>query len=86
VFKFGGNRERPVGAIEGLAGGARNGCEVIGTYVHMTELLPLVGWFAIAAELQCRHIPTARGGRRWFPATVRSVLLTRQAELAAKTA
>ncbi len=39
---------------------------------------------AIVAELERRMIPTVRGGRRWFPAAVRSVLLTREAELAAQ--
>jgi hypothetical protein len=41
---------------------------------------------AIAAKLERRHIPTVRGGARWHPASVRSVLRTRQAELAAPTA
>jgi DNA invertase Pin-like site-specific DNA recombinase len=40
---------------------------------------------AIAAELERRNVATVRGGARWYPASVRSVLLTRQAELAAKT-
>ena len=39
---------------------------------------------AIATELERRKIPTVRGGSQWFPATVRSVLRTREAELAAK--
>jgi len=39
---------------------------------------------AIAAELERREVPTVRGGFRWFPARVRSVLRTRKAELAAQ--
>lgn len=39
---------------------------------------------AIAAELERRKVPTVRGGLRWFPATVRSVLRTREAELIAQ--
>lgn len=39
---------------------------------------------AIAEELERRRVPTVRGGSRWFPATVRSVLRTWQAELAAR--
>jgi DNA invertase Pin-like site-specific DNA recombinase len=41
---------------------------------------------AIAAELERRKVPTVRGGSPWFPATVRSVLRTREAELAAQVA
>jgi DNA invertase Pin-like site-specific DNA recombinase len=41
---------------------------------------------AIAAELELRNIPTVRGGARWYPASVRSVLRTREAELAAQAA
>jgi hypothetical protein len=39
---------------------------------------------AIAAELESRNVPTVRGGAAWYPATVRSVLLTRERELAAQ--
>jgi hypothetical protein len=39
---------------------------------------------AIAAELERRKVPTVRGGTKWFPATVRSVLRTREAQLAAQ--
>ena len=38
----------------------------------------------VAAELERRGIPTVRGGARWFPATVRSVLNTRERELPAQ--
>jgi DNA invertase Pin-like site-specific DNA recombinase len=42
-----------------------------------------LSYAAIAAELEARGIPTVRGGTRWQPATARSVLLTRERELAA---
>jgi DNA invertase Pin-like site-specific DNA recombinase len=38
---------------------------------------------AIAEELERRQVPTVRGGSRWFPATVRSVLRTHELERAA---
>jgi DNA invertase Pin-like site-specific DNA recombinase len=41
---------------------------------------------AIAAELERRKVPTVRGGQRWRPAAVRSVLVTRERELAARAA
>jgi DNA invertase Pin-like site-specific DNA recombinase len=33
------------------------------------------GWSAIARELDADRVPTAQGGARWYPATVRSVYL-----------
>jgi hypothetical protein len=45
-----------------------------------------LSYAAIAAELEERKVPTVRAGTRWYPASVRSVLLTRQAEIAAQRA
>ena len=39
---------------------------------------------AIAERLNAEKVPTARGARRWWPASVRSALLTRERELAAQ--
>ena len=33
------------------------------------------GWSSIARELDARGTPTAQGGVRWYPATVRAVFL-----------
>jgi len=33
------------------------------------------GWSAIARQLDADQVPTAQGGRRWYPATVRAVYL-----------
>jgi DNA invertase Pin-like site-specific DNA recombinase len=41
---------------------------------------------AIAAELERRKVATVRGGTRWYPASVRSVLRTRELEQAAQVA
>jgi DNA invertase Pin-like site-specific DNA recombinase len=35
-----------------------------------------LGWSAIATELNASDVPTARGGRRWYPSTVRAVVLS----------
>lgn len=35
------------------------------------------GWSVIARDLDRDHVPTARGGARWYPATVRAVYLGR---------
>jgi len=35
------------------------------------------GWSAIARDLNELGVPTAHGGRRWYPSTVRSVALAR---------
>jgi DNA invertase Pin-like site-specific DNA recombinase len=34
-----------------------------------------LGWSAIARIMNERHVPTAHGGRRWYPSTVRAVVL-----------
>lgn len=39
---------------------------------------------AIAAELNTERVPTARGGKEWVAATVRSAALTRERELASQ--
>lgn len=36
------------------------------------------GWSAIARDLDASGVPTAQGGRRWYPATVRAVYLANQ--------
>jgi DNA invertase Pin-like site-specific DNA recombinase len=33
------------------------------------------GWTAIARDLNDRGVPTAQGGKRWYPSTVRAVVL-----------
>jgi DNA invertase Pin-like site-specific DNA recombinase len=33
------------------------------------------GWTAIAEQLNRDHVPTAHGGSRWYPATVRAVVM-----------
>jgi DNA invertase Pin-like site-specific DNA recombinase len=33
------------------------------------------GWTAIARSLNQREVPTAQGGKRWYPSTVRAVVL-----------
>jgi DNA invertase Pin-like site-specific DNA recombinase len=40
-------------------------------------------WSAIARELNDGRVPTAQGGRQWYPATVRYVALSAQAAAAA---
>jgi DNA invertase Pin-like site-specific DNA recombinase len=35
------------------------------------------GWSAIAQELNSENVPTAHGGTRWHPSTVRAVVLSR---------
>lgn len=41
-----------------------------------------LGWSAIARALEADNVPTAQGGARWWPATVRAVVLADQAEVA----
>jgi DNA invertase Pin-like site-specific DNA recombinase len=40
-------------------------------------------WSAIASGLDADHVPTAQGGVRWYPATVRHVFLAHTKESAA---
>lgn len=40
------------------------------------------GWSAIARELDAEGVPTAQGGQRWYPATVRAVYRSRDREAA----
>jgi DNA invertase Pin-like site-specific DNA recombinase len=37
-----------------------------------------VGWSAIARNLNEGGVPTAHGGARWYPSTVRAVVLARE--------
>ena len=41
---------------------------------------------AIAAELERRNVRTVRSGSRWYPASVRSILATRELEPDARAA
>lgn len=41
------------------------------------------GWSAIANHLNAEHVPTARQGARWYPSTVRAVVLAERTETAA---
>jgi len=41
------------------------------------------GWSAIARGLDGDGVPTAQGGTRWYPATVRAVVLAHEREVAA---
>lgn len=40
------------------------------------------GWSAIARRLNDEGVPTAQGGRRWYPSSVRAVVASRQAAAA----
>jgi DNA invertase Pin-like site-specific DNA recombinase len=37
------------------------------------------GWSDIARQLDADSVPTAQGGRRWYPATVRAVAMSHEA-------
>ncbi len=37
------------------------------------------GWSEIARDLNARQVPTAHGGAKWYPSTVRAVVLSSQA-------
>jgi len=39
-----------------------------------------LGWSAIARDLNVRGVPTAHGGARWHPSTVRAVVLARTSQ------
>ena len=40
------------------------------------------GWSAIASDLNADRVPTAHGGARWYPSTVRAVVLAHKGEAA----
>jgi len=40
------------------------------------------GWSAIARDLDADGVPTAQGGARWYPATVRAVYFANETEVA----
>jgi DNA invertase Pin-like site-specific DNA recombinase len=40
------------------------------------------GWSAVARQLNAEGVPTAHGGSRWYPSTVRAVVLSAEAVFA----
>ncbi|HXW80403.1 MAG TPA: recombinase family protein [Acidimicrobiales bacterium] len=51
--------------------------EVIGRIISARQTG--AGWSAIAAGLNSDGVPTAHGGARWYPSTVRAVVLSAEA-------
>jgi hypothetical protein len=37
------------------------------------------GWSALARQLNAESVPTAQGGTKWFPSTVRAVFMSAEA-------
>ncbi len=40
-----------------------------------------LGWRAIATKLETEDVPTARGGKRWYPSTIKSIVRSRRPDL-----